>query len=854
MNRRLRWRLVATVVVTFGISLFAWYPVVADRYGLAIPDFLLEKRPRLGLDLKGGVQMVLRVNTDDAVLVETRNTARRLDEALTREGVKRGPIEVLGAGRFRVADIRPEDDQTLRRVSAEIASEFDRESGVGGVYTFTIARGALASMRTETVRQARQTVDRRVNALGVAEPMIAIQGASGDEIVVQLPGVADMDRARGILGATALLEWKLVERGPAPTRDALLAQTGAPVPADTEVAIGMPNPATGDPSDYYLVRNVAAISGRDLRNARPMSTENNQPAVAFSLTADGARRFAQLTGDNVGRHLAIILDGRVQSAPQIQERIDGGEGYIRGQFTLQQAADLSLVLRAGALPASMTYLGGRFVGPSLGSASVHAGVVASVSGLVLIAAFMLVYYNRAGLNAVVSVVVNLLLLLGLMAYSGAALTLPGIAGLILTIGMGVDSNVLIFERIKEELAAGKSAKAAVAAGFDRVFLTILDTHIASLIAAAFLFQFGTGPIRGFATTLTFGLLSNVFTAVFVSRTIFEVVLSRGRTARLRIETFSRLFRTPKLDFHRWRWHALVLSSVVILAGAALALKRGGVPLGVDFSGGTHVTVKFAGPVSEEIVQNAVPGEETVQRYGNPEDNELLIRLPQLEGSEEGTALAQQAGRVAAALKTVNVPEFEVTGTEAVSPAIGSDLRRKGIYATLASIAGIAAYIAFRFRPGFAVGAIAATFHDILVTVSLLTLAGYDLSLNVVAAILTITGYSVNDTIVTFDRVRENRRAMAGASLEQVVNTAVNQTLGRTIVTAGTTSLAVLALFLFGGEVLEGFAFAMLVGIVSGTYSTIFIAGAIATMISKRSPREAVPSARRRRPGIEGVRP
>ena len=228
----------------------------------------------------------------------------------------------------------------------------------------------------------------------------------------------------------------------------------------------------------------------------------------------------------------------MQSAPQIEGRIDGGEGHIRGRFTQQQAADLSLVLRAGALPASMTYLGGRFVGPSLGSASIHAGVVASLAGLALIAAFMLLYYNRAGINALVSVVVNLLLLLGLMAYSGAALTLPGIAGLILTIGMGVDSNVLIFERIKEELAAGRTARAAVAAGFDRVFLTILDTHIASLIAAAFLFQFGTGPIRGFATTLTFGLLANVFTAVFVSRTIFEAVLSRGRGARLRIETFT----------------------------------------------------------------------------------------------------------------------------------------------------------------------------------------------------------------------------------------------------------------------------------------------------------------------------
>jgi preprotein translocase subunit SecF len=247
-------------------------------------------------------------------------------------------------------------------------------------------------------------------------------------------------------------------------------------------------------------------------------------------------------------------------------------------------------------------------------------------------------------------------------------------------------------------------------------------------------------------------------------------------------------------------------------------------------------VKFAHPVSEEAVQNAIPGEETVQRYGEPADNEMLIRLPQIKGTEEGATLAQEANRVVAALQTAGVPQFDVTGIEAVGPAIGADLRRKGAYATLASIAGITGYIAFRFRPSFAAGAIAATFHDILVTVSLLTLSGYDLSLNVVAAILTITGYSVNDTIVTFDRVRENLRTTPRAPLEQVVNTAVNQTLGRTIITAGTTFLAVLALFIFGGDVLQGFAFAMLVGIVSGTYSTIFIAGAISIMLSKRSHR------------------
>jgi preprotein translocase SecF subunit len=459
--------------------------------------------------------------------------------------------------------------------------------------------------------------------------------------------------------------------------------------------------------------------------------------------------------------------------------------------------------------------------------------VASLAGLALVAAFMILYYNLAGLNAVVSVGVNLLLLLGLMAYSGGILTLPGIAGLILTIGMGVDSNVLIFERIKEELAKGRRVRTAIAAGFDRVFLTILDTHVASLIAAAFLFQFGTGPIRGFATTLTFGLLANIFTAIFVSRTIFEAEQGRRETP-LRISTFGHLMRWPEFNFHRWRWHALLLSTTIIVIGLGMMAIRG-VRLGVEFSGGTNLTLKFAAPVSEAIIQTAIPGDETVQRYGEPAANEFLIRLPQLEGASEGAMLAQETNRAVTALRNAGVPDFEVTGTEAVGPSIGADLRRKGVYATLASIAGITVYIALRFRPSFAAGAIAATLHDILVTVSFVAIFGYELSLNVVAAILTITGYSVNDTIVTFDRVRENLRTMPGASLQEVVNTAVNQTLARTVITAGTTLLAVLALFAFGGDVLRGFAFAMLIGIASGTYSTIFIASAISIMLSKQAP-------------------
>jgi preprotein translocase subunit SecD len=284
---------------------------------------------------------------------------------------------------------------------------------------------------------------------------------------------------------------------------------------------------------YYAIRRVPAVTGRDLRGAQPQIDEYNRPSVGFSFNNAGAQKFGAFTSTNIGRQLAVVLDGRVQTAPTIQSRIDY-EGQITGTFSSQEAADLALTLRSGALPASLVYLEERTVGPSLGADSVRAGVTAALGGLVLVMLFMLFYYRLAGINAITSVVVNLIILLGIMSYMGATMTLPGIAGFILTIGIGVDSNVLIFERIKEELESGKPVKQAVNAGFDRVLLTILDTHVASLIAAAFLFQFGTGPIRGFATTLTFGLLANVFTAVFVSRTMFELFLTRGRKAALSI--------------------------------------------------------------------------------------------------------------------------------------------------------------------------------------------------------------------------------------------------------------------------------------------------------------------------------
>ncbi|MEE2637505.1 MAG: protein translocase subunit SecD [Acidobacteriota bacterium] len=521
MKKNLRWK-VLTILAVVGAAVFAIYP--------------LDEQVRLGLDLRGGVHLVLRVQTDDALQVETETAAGQLGEQASLAGISLSSAGASSPTEINVQGVPADRDQEFRRLADDLLQvSYNRVTGSGGSYTFRMLPGIERSLREESVRQALQTIERRVNELGVAEPIVAPHGVAGNQILVQLPGVEDVDGAKAIIRSTGLLELKLVEDGPAPSREMLLQTRNGVEPTDMEVVSGADESlgAIAGSTVYYLVRRVAPVTGRDLRNARSTIDEFNQPAISFSFNREGARKFGNFTGSNVGRNLAIILDNQVYSAPVIQERIQD-EGRITGTFSPAEASDLALILRSGALPASLDYLEERTVGPQLGADSIRAGVVASVSGLIAVALFMLAYYRLSGINAVVAVGMNLLILLGCMAYVGAVLTLPGIAGFILTIGMGVDSNVLIFERIKEELGSAKGVRAAVSAGFDRVFLTIVDTHIASLIAAGFLFQFGSGPIKGFATTLFFGLVSNVFTAVFVSRTMFETVLTRRREATLSI--------------------------------------------------------------------------------------------------------------------------------------------------------------------------------------------------------------------------------------------------------------------------------------------------------------------------------
>ena len=474
----------------------------------------------LGLDLQGGIHLVMRVHTEDAVRVLTDETREQLAERLDNEDIDFDDIESDGLGRL---DILRLDGSRLREVRDLLEFNWpgwDFRSTGGDDWSLTLRPAEEIVVREQTVTQAMETIRRRVDELGVAEPVITTHGNTGDQILVQLPGYEDVARAKEIIQATAQLELRLVQAGPALDEAALPPLNSSLQNLATELPTGA--------EAFYQVNRVAAITGRDLRNARQgIDFQTNTPNVEFSLHADGASRFREFTGANVGRQMAIVLDGDVVSAPVIESPIYD-QGQIVGNFTVEEALDLALVLRAGALPASLEYQEERTVGPSLGADSIRSGVTASLAGLAGVLLFIVFYYRLSGINAVIALLLNLLILIGAMAYFAATLTLPGIAGVILTIGMGVDANVLIFERIKEEMRAGKPPRTAISVGFSRVFWTIVDANMTSLVAAAILFQFGTGPVQGFAVTLSIGLVSNVFTAMFVSRFVFDLVLSGRR--------------------------------------------------------------------------------------------------------------------------------------------------------------------------------------------------------------------------------------------------------------------------------------------------------------------------------------
>jgi preprotein translocase subunit SecD len=510
--------------------------IVALAVFAALP---LDEKIRLGLDLRGGMHLVLRVETQDAVNSEINKDMDRLVEQAKEEGVTGLAARKADDRSFAVTGVPAGADAKV----AEIAKAFRTTQGSqtwdmrrqGEELVFTIEAAALKEIERLSVRQALETINNRINAYGVTEPSITPVGDS-DRIVVQLPGVDDPERVRSLIKRTAFLEFRLTDfphsGGRGVSREAILNNYNGRLPDNLEILESAERDPEGRPL-YVAVQKHSVVTGRDLKNARPSSGQFNEPVVSFSFGREGAERFGEATGANVGRGLAIVLDNKVVSAPVIESRITS-DGIIRGNFTRQEVDDLSMVLRSGALPAGITYLEERTVGPSLGRDSIRQGLRAGLIGSLLVVLTMLIVYRLSGINAVAALTLNIALVFGALGFFHATLTLPGIAGIVLTIGMAVDANVLIFERIKEELRVGRTVKSAIEAGFGKALSSILDANITTLIAALFLFQFGTGPIRGFAVTLSVGILASLFTAIFVSRWIFDLTLSR----RERVERLS----------------------------------------------------------------------------------------------------------------------------------------------------------------------------------------------------------------------------------------------------------------------------------------------------------------------------
>jgi len=533
MNKRIRTRSIVILAITvLSIVLFAGLP----------PSLAgLKKNIRLGLDLKGGIQLVLQVRVEEALRTTTDQTVQALQAQLQKDNISVRQITRTGNDKLEARGVDPTRDADFRNLISGTYPEWDITSSQGEVpntYTLQMKNKAAAEYRVAAVDQALRTIENRINSMGVTEPVIQKRGGANEyEILVQFPGIDDPEKVKGIIGKPALLELKLVQgTGSFPTREAALQQFGGVLPSNLEILESSKADSSGAKS-YYVVNKVAGVSGRDLKTAGVSRDENGRPAVSFDLNAAGAEKFGRLTEENIHKLLAIVLDGQVVSAPSINSRISD-RGQITGGgagFSQDEAHDLVLVLKSGALPAGMDYAEESVVGASLGADSIRHGILAAVIALTSVIVFVLIYYRASGINATVAMILNLVVLFGAMAYFGSTLTLPGIAGVILTIGVGIDSNVLIFERIREELRAGKTAVSSVATSFSRVFVTLVDTHLAALISATFLFLFGTSAIKGFAVTLVIGLVSNMFTAVFVSRTLFEMVLARkGRTDTISI--------------------------------------------------------------------------------------------------------------------------------------------------------------------------------------------------------------------------------------------------------------------------------------------------------------------------------
>jgi len=704
----------------------------------------------------------------------------------------------------------------------EFLVEMDTDVLFSGITTNS--QQQRSEVASAALSQAIEVLRKRIDRFGVAEPII--QSAGGNRILIQLPGLSqsDKDSAREQITKSAYLEFRMVAENSAEIVNPRTGELLEPVPPGYEVLKHVDQQANGKSQlEAYVVKKKPenGLAG-DIVKSAMVTRGTSGLAIEFRLTDEGATRFGETTRENINHKLAIVLDGELYSAPNIQSAIESGSGEITGTYTYEQAMELANVLQ-NPLKAPLHIVYTSDVGATLGKDSIHSGVKASIFGVVFVSAFMLVYYLVAGLAANVALITNIIILLGVMCSVGTTFTLPGIAGGVLTVGMAVDANVLIYERIREELAKGKSLRGAIDAGYARAFGTIFDSHVTTLISSIILIFMGTGEIKGFGVTLTIGVAASLFTALVVTRLIFNFLTDRNLIKSM---PMMHLIKSSKVNFMGIARPLFVVTWLFVILSLGFGITRGSKLFGVDFLGGDSTRFSFvqSQKLDEKDLRAALTtiGEKDAQiQYQKGETSKTLRLTTAIGSADKVTKLLAEKFPAA---------QFTTVERQEVGATLGSEILQSGIIASLLAMFGILVYVAFRYEFSFAVAAVIAVLHDVLFAIGAYCLAnavsGRQFNATVVAAILTIIGFSINDKIVIFDRIREDLKLGVRGSFKDIINQALNQTLSRTIITSGTVFIATMSLFIWGGGVINDFAFTFLIGIIVGTYSSIYIASVI----------------------------
>jgi protein-export membrane protein SecD/preprotein translocase SecF subunit len=901
---------------------------------------------KLGLDLRGGVHFELEVQGQEALVADLRDGKDRLLARLKEKGLPGAQVRVDGAS-LRVDGTGPEQKATVEKVAKDFFPGY-LVAADGDGFRLTQKETYQKQLKDDANKRALEVIEKRIRDIdpaNVLEPEITPSGAEGNRIVVEIPGIEEGDRERikALLSTPGRLEQRLHAKAPQTyfaTKEEALALYKGTIPQEFELlpeieteraakrtgkAVVKAKVGEEKISRWVLLESRVGLDGADIIDShRASNSQTEANEVNFTLNKKGDDDFARLTGiaSEENRLIAVVLDRKVVTSMTSKEKIIGGAVRISGTFSAQEADDLASQLRSGALRAPMKFLEEGVVGPGLGQDSIRSGVTSALVGFLVIIAFMVYFYRWSGTNAIVALTVNVIVMMGLLGSFRATLTLPGIAGFVLTLGMAVDANILIFERIKEELSLGKSVPGAIDAGFNRVFWTIVDSHVTQLFAALLLFIFGTGPVKGFAVTLTVGVVASLFTSIYISRFIYDWVLEQHpgtKTLSVGIHTF---FKGASFDFMKYKgtalaisWGIIVLSFLFVQPWNLTHNKR--IHLGMQFVGGNDMTVRFRGAMEPETIRAALAksgfADATVVPYensdksirdfsvkvkaakdGDQKDSTIQANalrgifkqldpeaagspLPalNLEGSKTladalskanplhvtideailnttYTPLAEKiiAGRdrlpsglyhaftelppeLPQAVKdtvqtTYRLGAVGIRKNESFSPSISGEWTSKTLTAVGLAMLAILVYVVFRFTASFAVGGIVALIHDLLMALGLFAAFGYEFNVPVVASFLTLMGYSMADTIVVFDRIRENshRQDYRRVSVTKLVNDSINQTLGRTILTSLSVLFVSVCLWLFGGPALRDLAFPLVIGVITGTYSSIYIAAPV----------------------------